>query len=207
MTFESLIGFAGIVFVIAIIPGPNALLVLYTALTKNRTMALANVGGVALGFIFHALISAFGLSILIAQSSVAFMMLKWIGVVYLVWLGLSNIKAGLSLKTLKIPESGNINNIMSHFIKGLLTNILNPKIILFYLSIFPQFVSKDAVFRESILLGGVQALVVSAWFLVVILLARHFKVFLTNSNNARWLNFLSGGIFIAFSARLATAKL
>ncbi|PAJ75431.1 homoserine lactone transporter [Pseudoalteromonas sp. NBT06-2] len=207
MTFESLMAFAGIVFLIAVIPGPNALLVMFTALAKNRLMAFANVAGVALGFIVHACISALGLSLLIAQSSMAFMALKWIGVIYLLWLGWSNLKAGLNLKLLNMPENKPINSLTNNFVKGLLTNLLNPKIVLFYLSIFPQFVSQKAVFTESLLLGFTQAIVVSSWFLVVILLARNFKEFLTNAKRTRWLNFISGGVFIAFSAKLATAKL
>lgn len=207
MTFESLMAFAGIVFLIAVIPGPNALLVLFTALANNKLMAIANVAGVALGFIGHAFISALGLSILIAQSSIAFAMLKWIGVVYLLWLGWSNLKAGLQLKSLAVPEKKAVNSLAGNFIKGLLTNLLNPKIVLFYLSIFPQFVSQESVLTDSLVLGLTQAAVVSTWFLVVILLAQHFKKFLTNAKNARWLNFLSGSMFVAFSAKLATAKL
>ena len=207
MTFESLITFAMIVFLIAVIPGPNALLVLITALAKNRLMAFSNVAGVALGFIVHVFIFALGLSLVIAQSSMAFMALKWIGVIYLLWLGCSNLKAGLNLKSLAVPENNKVNSLTSNFVKGLLTNLLNPKIILFYLSIFPQFVSQETVLTESLLLGVTQAVVVSMWFLVVILLARSFKKFLTNAKSVRWLNFLSGTIFITFGAKLATAKL
>jgi threonine/homoserine/homoserine lactone efflux protein len=94
-----------------------------------------------------------------------------------------------------------------NFIKGLLTNLLNPKIVLFYLSIFPQFVSKEAVLSESIILGSIQAIVVSLWFTVIILLAESFKKFFVNVRNARRLNFLSGGIFMLFSVKLATTEL
>eukprot|EP00487_Bulimina_marginata_P002631 TRINITY_DN16059_c0_g1_i1.p1 TRINITY_DN16059_c0_g1~~TRINITY_DN16059_c0_g1_i1.p1 ORF type:complete len:108 (+),score=4.02 TRINITY_DN16059_c0_g1_i1:221-544(+) len=103
-------------------------------------------------------------------------------------------------------KNSQVNGLTSNFIKGLLTNILNPKIVLFYLSVFPQFVSHEAVLTESILLGVTQAVVVSMWFLVVILLARSFKQFLTNAKSARVLNILSGSIFVAFGAKLATAE-
>jgi threonine/homoserine/homoserine lactone efflux protein len=207
MTFESLVVFASIVFLIAIIPGPNALLVLFTSLAKNRIMALANVAGVALGFIIHAFISALGLSLLITQSETAFIALQWLGILYLLWLGLNHIKAGVNLKPLNIPKTNQVNSLFRNFIKGLLTNLLNPKIVLFYLSIFPQFVSQDAVLSESLILGIIQAIVVSLWFGVVIILAESFKRFFVNAKNARRLNFLSGGIFIAFSAKLATTEL
>jgi threonine/homoserine/homoserine lactone efflux protein len=207
MTFDSLMAFAAIVFLIAVIPGPNALLVLFTALAKNRGMAFANVVGVALSFIIHAFISALGLSLLIAQSNMAFIVLKWIGVIYLLWLGWNNLQAGFQLKSLTTPETNQLHSLTGNFIKGLLTNLLNSKIILFYLSIFPQFVSQDAVLSESLLLGATQAVVVSLWFFVVIILAQHFKKFLTAPKSSRWLNFLSGSMFLAFSAKLASAKL
>ena len=207
MTFQSLLAFASIVFLIAVIPGPNALLVLYTALAKNRLMAFANVAGVAFGFIVHAFISALGLSLLIAQSTIAFIALKWVGVIYLFWLGWTNLKAGLSPKSLHVPKNNQVNSLTNNFVKGLLTNLLNPKIVLFYLSIFPQFVSREAVLTESVLLGVTQAVVVSTWFFVVILLARSFKQFLTNTNSARGLNILSGSIFVAFGTKLATAEI
>lgn len=207
MTFESLFIFASIVFLIAIIPGPNALLVLFTSLAKGRIMALANVAGVALGFLIHASISALGLSLLITQSETAFIALQWLGILYLLWLGLNHLKAGINLKPLNMPKTNQVSSLFRNFIKGLLTNLLNPKIVLFYLSIFPQFVSQDAVLTESLMLGMIQAIVVSLWFLVVILLAENFKTFFVNVKNARRLNFLSGGIFIAFSAKLATTEL
>lgn len=72
MNIDTLIVFAGIVFLIAIVPGPNALLVLFTALTRSRTLAFSNILGVCSGFMVHAFISAQGLSLLLSQSSWAF---------------------------------------------------------------------------------------------------------------------------------------
>ncbi|MEH6580084.1 MAG: LysE family translocator [Amphritea sp.] len=226
MNIETIILFAGIVFLIAIIPGPNALLVLFTALTKSRLQAFSNIAGVSMGFIVHAFISAQGLSLLLTQSVWAFILLKWLGVAYLLWLGATNIRAGLKSQTLSFThvekkasseeapqqhasqQKAPVQKVLlSNFIKGFLTNMLNPKIVLFYLSIFPQFVSQETVVADSMLLGLTQALVVASWFSVVILLAAQFKEFLTNANTARWMNYTAGGIFLGFGAKLATAKL
>jgi RhtB (resistance to homoserine/threonine) family protein len=228
MNIDTIILFAGIVFLIAIIPGPNALLVLFTALTKSRLQAFSNIAGVSCGFIVHAFISAQGLSLLLTQSVFAFTLLKWLGVAYLVWLGITNIRAGLKTKMISMPTMHNDNqtgqdteqpktdraenpqrgeSVVSNFIKGFLTNMLNPKIVLFYLSIFPQFVSPQTVFADSMLLGMTQAIVVSSWFLVVILLAEQFKAVLTNAKIARWMNYAVGSLFLAFGVKLATAKL
>ncbi len=207
MSLESLLAFMSIVFLIAIIPGPNALLVLFTALSSSKIQAFANILGVSIGFIVHAFISALGLSLIIAQSVTAFMIIKWIGVFYLFWLGYTHIKAGFVLKDLVCPKKQETKGIRSSFYKGLITNLLNPKIVLFYLSIFPQFVNQSTVLQDSLVLGLVQALVVSSWFLVIIVLAQYFKCFLMNKRNSRWLNYLSGSIFIAFGAKLAKEKI
>ena len=135
MNIESILAFTAIVFVIAVIPGPNALLVLFTALSDKKSMAIANIAGVALGFIFHAFISALGLSLIIAQSAFAFTLLKWLGVLYLLWLGYTHIKSARNLTALSLTEKRNQSSFKDSFLKGLLTNMLNPKIVLFYLSI------------------------------------------------------------------------
>ncbi|NRB22908.1 LysE family translocator [Shewanella sp.] len=228
MSIDTIILFAGIVFLIAIIPGPNALLILFTALTKSRLQAFSNIAGVSLGFIVHAFISAQGISLLLSQSVWAFMLLKWLGVAYLIWLGISNIRAGIKLSTLKlaaepkadlagekVAKSVAVNTRLSKdsramgkdFMKGFLTNMLNPKIVMFYLSIFPQFISQQSVLADSMILGLTQAIVVSSWFLVVIMMAEKFKSLLTNVRNARWMNYVSGSIFLGFGAKLAITKL
>jgi len=207
MNFELFLVFAGIVFIIALIPGPNSLLVLFTALSDNKKNAFANVAGVGVGFIVHAFISALGLSIIIAQSVMAFTIIKWIGVLYLLWLGYSHIKAAIQYKNQLLLHNKQTNGIFKNFNKGLLTNLLNPKIVLFYLSIFPQFVNQNEVLKESLLLGLTQAFVVMSWFIVIILLAQYFKNFLTNHKNIKWLNYLSGCIFIIFSIKLAKERL
>lgn len=228
MTLDTVLLFAGIVFIIAIIPGPNALLVLFTALTKSRIHAFINILGVSAGFVAHAFISAQGLSLILAQSDRAFMVMKWLGVGYLLWLGISHLRAGLwlqdgqSVQTYQQADSeetpvlekgekakikARFSELLGYFIKGFLTNMLNPKIVLFYVSIFPQFVSQEQVLKDSMVLGVTQALVVSLWFLLVILLAEQFKSFLTNRGTARWLNYLSGSLFLGFGAKLATTKL
>ncbi len=209
MTIDTLAAFAGIVFLLAVIPGPNALLILYTALAQGRRLAFINILGVAAGFIIHAFVSAQGLSLLLAQSSLAFNIFKWFGVAYLLWLGLTNIRNGLQMSNLKLKNApgGITPSLAGSFYKGLLTNLLNPKIVLFYLSIFPQFVSPQHILEQSLILGLVQALVVAGWFLVVILFATKLKTLLTTPKTAKWLNYISGGLFIGFGTTLAAARI
>ncbi|SON51661.1 LysE family translocator [Vibrio tapetis] len=209
MTIDTLVAFAGIVFLLAMIPGPNALLILYTSLSEGKRLAFVNVLGVSFGFLVHAFVSAQGLSLILSQSSTAFNIFKWLGVGYLFWLGVSHVTKGLKQSESKMePKQHAINpSLMSSFIKGLLTNLLNPKIVLFYLSIFPQFISQQHILEQSMILGLVQALVVAGWFLVVILFATKLKALLTTPKIAKWLNYISGGLFVSFGVSLASTRL
>lgn len=192
-----------------LIPGPNALLILYTALLQGKRLAVVNTLGVGLGFLIYAFISAQGLSLLLEHSIVAFNIIKWLGVAYLLWLGISNFRSGLNESQQKLNFSKNVGTptLRSSFIKGLLTNLLNPKIALFYMSIFPQFVTHGSILEQSMTLGLIHALVVTSWFTLIILFASRLKAILTTPKVEKWLNFLSGGIFMSFSASLARTTL
>lgn len=208
MNIDTLLAFGGIVFFLAIIPGPNALLILFTALTQSRRFAVANILGVALGFMIHAFVSAKGLSLLLSQSALAFNILKWMGVAYLVWLGINNLKSGLKLadQKLKLDRKVEEQTLKQAFVKGLLTNLLNPKIVLFYLSIFPQFVQPEHILEQSMILGALQAGIVASWYLFVIFFATKLKVLLTSSKTSKWLNYVSGALFISFGVGLANTR-
>ncbi|HHP0448240.1 LysE family translocator [Vibrio harveyi] len=208
MNLDTLLAFGGIVFFLAIIPGPNALLILFTALTQSRRFAIANILGVALGFMIHAFVSAKGLSLLLSQSALAFNILKWMGVAYLVWLGINNLKSGLKLadQKLKLDRKVEEQTLKQAFVKGLLTNLLNPKIVLFYLSIFPQFVQPEHILEQSMTLGALQAGIVASWYLFVIFFATKLKVLLTSSKTSKWLNYVSGALFISFGVGLANTR-
>ncbi|ARP37927.1 LysE family translocator [Vibrio lentus] len=208
MSWESIWLFIVIVFFIAIIPGPNALLVLSTALTQRKLFAFINVLGVSCGFFFHAFVSANGMSLLLSQTPMAFEGLKWLGVLYLIWLGYNHFRAALRAQEgVLAVVSASGSKLYHQFVKGLLTNLLNPKIVLFYLSIFPQFVSTNNIVSDSLMLGAIQATVVATWFLVVILMADTFKRLLTQKRTSQWMNIVCGLLFVGFSIQLALFQL
>ncbi|UPR53289.1 LysE family translocator [Vibrio cyclitrophicus] len=208
MSWDSIWLFIVIVFFIAIIPGPNALLVLSTALTQRKLFAFVNVLGVSCGFFFHAFISANGISLLLSNTPMAFEGLKWAGVLYLVWLGYNHFRAAFRAQegVLSVVSASG-SKLYHQFLKGLLTNLLNPKIVLFYLSIFPQFVTTDTIVSDSLMLGGIQAIVVSTWFLVVILMADTFKRLLVQKRTSQIMNMVCGVLFLGFSIQLALFQL
>ncbi|MCG9542949.1 LysE family translocator [Vibrio sp. Isolate33] len=208
MSWDSIWLFIVIVFFIAIIPGPNALLVLSTALTQRKLFAFVNVLGVSCGFFFHAFISANGISLLLSKTPMAFEGLKLAGVLYLIWLGYNHFRAALRAQegVLSVVSASG-SKLYHQFLKGLLTNLLNPKIVLFYLSIFPQFVTTDTIVSDSLMLGGIQAIVVSTWFLAVILMADTFKRLLVQKRTSQMMNMVCGVLFVGFSIQLALFQL
>ncbi|OAJ34326.1 LysE family translocator [Piscirickettsia salmonis] len=206
MSVTDIITFASLVFFLAIIPGPNALLILQTSLTQGKRPAYANILGIVLAFYIHASVSAFGLSYLFSTSNVAFNLLKWLGAAYLIWLGSTNLYNALKSKLKATPPSLNqktTTNLRNSFIKGFLTNLLNPKVILFYLAIFPQFIHHDSLLEESLVLGSLQASIVGSWFILVVTLAERFKGLFNSSHNTSWLKGISGSLFIGFGIKLA----
>lgn len=209
MTIDTLLAFGSIVFFLAVIPGPNALLILFTALTQGRSQALANIVGVAVGFLVHAFISAKGLSLLLAQSTMAFSIFKWVGVLYLIWLGITNLRSGFRLSKTQFQPTPDVRQrkLGESFRKGLLTNLLNPKIVLFYLSIFPHFVPPEHLLQQSLVLGALQAVIVASWFIFLIIFATRVKSFLTTPKTSKWLNYISGVLFISFGLGLANSRL
>ncbi|AKP72709.1 Homoserine/homoserine lactone efflux protein [Piscirickettsia salmonis] len=206
MSIADIITFTNLAFFLAIIPGPNALLVLQTSLTQGKRPAYANILGIVLAFYIHASISAFGLSYLFSTSNVTFNLLKWLGAAYLIWLGTTNLYNALKSKIKATPALLNqktTTNLPNNFIKGFLTNLLNPKVILFYLAIFPQFIHHGNLLEDSLVLGSLQATIVGSWFILVVTLAERFKGIFNSSRNTSWLKGMSGSLFISFGIKLA----
>lgn len=134
---------------LAISPGPGMLYVLARSLQGGRKVGLASSFGTALGGLFHVAAAALGLSLVLAQSAVAFALVKYCGAAYLIYLGVKTLLAkeeGLPQEA--APAKG------SPFWQGVLTEVLNPKTALFFLAFIPQFVDHDAALVPQFLLLG-----------------------------------------------------
>ena len=189
-------------------PGPKCAVGIKHSLNSKEAVRICERVGRVMWFLFHAFISANGISLLLSNTPMAFEGLKWAGVLYLVWLGYNHFRAALRAQEgVLYAVSASGSKLYNQFFKGLLTNLLNPKIVLFYLSIFPQFVSTDAIVTDSLILGAIQASVVSMWFLVVILMADTFKRLLVQKRTSQMMNIVCGILFVGFSIQLALFQL
>ena len=145
------------------------MLVVKNGIRSGRPAGLATTFGILGGTLLHAVISALGLSIVLAQSATLFQFIKLLGALYLVWLGLQALR--------QLPEPRTDENltklaIWTAFQEGLITNLLNPKVAIFYLAFLPQFVSpEDPVLAKSLLLAGIHNLLSLIWLggLVVVI--------------------------------------
>lgn len=148
---DSLLGFAVASIVLLMIPGPAVVFVVNRSVSDGRSVALASVAGLEFGNLVHALAATAGLSAIIATSATAFSVVKWAGALYLIGVGLVTL--------LRPPDRLALGDSrLSHrraFGQGVIVNVLNPKVALFFLSYLPQFVdpARGAAWRQVLVLG------------------------------------------------------
>ncbi len=157
--------------------------------------------GIATGCFLWAALVALGLGALLAASQLAYTVLRWIGAGYLIWVGYRMLRYPRRA-FLTAEHSGEVH--ASAFVTGALTNLLNPKVGVFYVSFLPQFVpSNVAVGPYILLLGAIHALLGLIWFAWLITATRTISTFLRRPAVVRACDRLTGGAFVAFGLGLA----
>ncbi|MBS0408761.1 MAG: LysE family translocator [Proteobacteria bacterium] len=196
---------------LTITPGLDTAMVLRTAAVEGpRRAALAAVG-VALGCLVWGLAVALGLGVLLTASTLAYTVLKWAGAAYLVWLGAGMIlkpRQGFdfeaSLQSQPAPKGRWAGATGNWFVRGLMTNLLNPKVGVFYISFLPQFVPSGVDAAPFIvLLAAIHVGLGLIWFAGLITATRPLKRWLSRGAVVRWLDRVTGGVFLAFGLKLA----
>jgi threonine/homoserine/homoserine lactone efflux protein len=204
---EALIAFSVAAGLLTITPGLDTALVLRTAAAEGSKKAAMAGAGVCLGTIVWAAAVAFGLGALLAASELAFDVLKWAGAAYLVWLGLNLIlkpRDRFDLGAAKLPRDGGQ---WTWFWRGVLNNLLNPKAGVFYVSFLPQFVPEHVPAAPfMLLLGSLHAAMGVVWFGGIIGATRPISGALQRAAVVRWLDRLTGGVFLGFGVRLAMER-
>ena len=200
---SSLLAFVVMASLLTITPGIDTALVLRTAATHGAHAALKTGLGIVMGCLVWAAIVAAGLSELLLASEFAYDTLRWIGAIYLVCLGLKllrNPRGALS----EMGPSRHSNQGRGAFIRGALTNLLNPKVGIFYVTFLPQFVPAHVpVASFTFLLGTIHGLLGLIWFFVLIAVSRPLTKWLRHVSTMQWLDRTTGAIFVAFGIRLA----
>jgi threonine/homoserine/homoserine lactone efflux protein len=186
-----------------ITPGPDMLYVITRGIAQGRRAGLHSAFGVTLGLLVHTLFAALGLAALLQTSAIAFLVIKYVGAAYLIYLGIQSFRAkgGFERGEHQKPMAA-----QAIFWQGFLSNVTNPKISIFFLAFLPQFVRADrgSFFFQMLALGLLFAVFGIAFLSVVGAFAGQIGGWLSNKpafvNRFRW---LTGGVLIGLGVRLA----
>ncbi|WP_120500715.1 LysE family translocator [Roseovarius sp. EL26] len=203
---------AAFVFVAALLvmsPGPNGFLIAKTVPTSGRAAGFANVAGFVTAFFLHGALAILGISIILVKSATAFAIVKYIGAAYLIWIGLKALfgafKSVKNTETVKPAQTR--RTLWRAYMEGFFTNALNPKVSMFYLAAFPQFITVgETSAASSFLLVFLHSMVATAWFTTMTLLFSKLTSMARSGSFQRWLKGVTGVVFIGFGLKLASFK-
>jgi len=202
--------FVGIALVVILAPGPDTVLVTKNAVLYGRSVALGTSFGVNTGLMIWTAAAAFGVAAIVRDSAIAFTVLKLVGAVYLVWLGVQALRAARGSGVGESPGTGNPREGVSPLVgfrQGLFSNLANPKIAVFFTSLLPQFVSsRESVLLPFLMLGGLFVLITLVWLSSYALLAAKLSGVLTRPRVKAGLDRLTGVVLIGLGVRLVLAR-
>ncbi len=195
MTLSLLLSFAGVCFLLAILPGPDSFLVLRYSIGGLKP-GIAAAMGVAIGGLFWAVLVAVGLAAIVEQSATAYRVVKVLGGLYLLYLGVKAFRARRKNKVAGEPLVPVAASAWSAFGAGVLSCALNPKVGLFYLAVVPQFLTV-VTFTGAMTLGLVEVVVAALVMGVFSVLASRAVALLRKPAVTDWLDRISAGILVA----------
>jgi len=205
------LAFAGIAAVLTITPGADMALVAKNVFTRGRRGSFATILGICSGLFVHATASALGLSAILAESARAFEIVKWMGAAYLFYLGVMALRRAMRGEVPPSPGAPDSAKqragLWGAFSEGMLTNILNPKVALFYLTFLPQFIAPgDPVLRVSLFLASLHVAMGLVWLSIYSRALHKLNTTLAGGGVRRGIEAVTGGLLMALGAKLVFAK-
>ena len=193
--------------VLSITPGPDTFYILGRAVSQGTKSSMASVFGISTGVLIHTVAAAIGLSTILATSALVFKIIKLVGAVYLIYLGITMILASKDTGAFS-RDNRYASSFWKIYRQGVITNVLNPKVALFFLSFLPQFIDpKYGHMTSFVFLGLIYVFVCTVWYLIFSGFASAIAmVFKKNTMWLRIINRISGGIFIGLGLNLAFSK-
>ncbi len=207
----ALLAFTLAAAILTVTPGMDTALVLRTAAVEGGRRALMAGLGIAAGCLAWGVVAALGLGSLLLVSTLAYDALRICAALYLFYLGVKLLWGTLpgkqAVADASRPAPAAAASAGGWFVRGCLTNALNPKIGIFYITFLPQFIPAGAdVLRFSLLLAGIHALLGILWFAVLVAATRPLARWLARPAVMRGLDRMTGAVFIAFGLKLALEK-
>jgi len=206
LSLETLLAFFSAALLLALVPGPDNIFVLTQSIFQGKKSGLMIVLGLCTGLVFHTLAVSFGVAVIFQTSVVAFLILKIIGAVYLLYLAWQIFNAPSE----KIDTKNNrIIDYKKLYIRGIIMNITNPKVSIFFLAFLPQFTNPmaGAVPLQMLILGGLFIIATILVFsLIALLSSKLSNAFNKSEKSQNILNKLASFVFVALAIKLAMTK-
>lgn len=205
---DSLLTYISIAAMMVVIPGADTMLVVKNTLNYGPKAGRYTLLGITMGLSFWTLIAVLGLSVVIAKSVVLFNMIKYLGAAYLIFLGVKSFfaKSSFSLEEIQAQANTPTKSLKRHnkdsFMQGLLSNILNPKTVIVYITIMPQFITLNGnVNQQLIVLALILSLLAVVWFLLLVSIIDYAKKWLKNSKFQKAFQKSTGLLLVGFGIK------
>jgi threonine/homoserine/homoserine lactone efflux protein len=208
MPFETIVTCIIAVTLLTLTPGLDTMLVIRNSSRGGWRDGAASSLGICTGLFVHATVSALGISLLLLQTSWAFSAVKFSGAAYLIWLGLCNWKSSVS-KThgnycLEEARPRNHFSFSRSFREGFLSNVLNPKTVVFYMAFLPQFIAPGRPpLLQSLIVAALHFIIAMTYQCVLAAMVTRAQTILQSSGIKRLFDMLTGSVFVYIGSRLA----
>ncbi len=205
-TLPVIAGYTVAAIVLGLTPGPDMTFFLSRTIAQSRAAGAAALFGASTGLVIHTVLVAAGLSVLLAASTTAFTILKFGGAAYLAWLAYDAVQNGSALS---LSKNGRSEPLRSVYLKGLLVNLLNPKVIIFFVTFLPQFVSpNDPEAAKKLLFLGLYFTVVNipVCFTLILFAEQIAKLIKRSPTTTSFVDWLFAGVLGAFAVKLVLTE-
>lgn len=192
-----------------ILPGPDTAIATKNTLTVGKSGGLKTALGTCCALLIHTSAAVFGLSAIIVKSALLFSLFKYVGAIYLIYLGVKtlwSLRRREEAATVDVNTKSQFAN-TSCFKQGFLTNILNPKVAVFFLTFLPQFVDHGSnTFIPFLLMGITYTVLTAIWFFLYVLLINQVSAFMKKPKSQKIIEGITGTVLVGFGIKLALEK-
>jgi len=209
MDLATILAFMTVTTLLVISPGPNGVLIAKTVPTSGRLAGFANIAGFVTAFYIHGAFVLFGLSVILMRSAELFLLVKMLGAAYLCYIGIRALYQAWrgAVAAPAVTPARRRRTLAMAYLEGLLTNALNPKVSMFYIAAFPQFLPPDhATAANVFLLVFLHSMINLVWFSAMVLVFSRLSRFARSDRLARGLKAVTGLVFVGFGLKLATMR-
>lgn len=209
LDLTQILAFASVTALLVMSPGPNGMLIARTVPVSGRAAGFANIAGFIAAFFVHGTLSILGISAILMASATTFSAIKLLGAAYLVWIGVKALRSAWRghVAAPHVAPARRTRTLRRALAEGFLTNALNPKVSMFYLAAFPQFIAAShASAASAYALVVVHSMINAVWFGWMVLMFARISRLGRSARFQRWLQGVTGVVFIGFGLKLASLR-